>query len=329
MAATSQTDSDAGAQRVGANRFFRHHASDHREGLPGVPSRIACWHAGWLLVLIGGELFYQSIRRVALSTGNLYLLPGMALVGSLIVPVSFVTFLAGRPAKHDVTLRVALVTALAGGCVSVAIAAGLEQLAIDHAILSPPLVGIVEETAKLTVTAVVLVWFIPGTARNGLIAGAACGAGFAVMETLGYVFVDYQRPNGGLPAVNIDLLERSLFAPATHLTWAALTGCALGFALPRLKRCTGLPVLLGTLGAVATMHALWDASTTPFAYPVLAALGLTGLAATLRGTRTPGSNQTATRPPDCPVGRKSDESPVTDVGPTLEARQDPRSNEES
>jgi RsiW-degrading membrane proteinase PrsW (M82 family) len=252
------------------------------------------WHRfDWVLVLVGGETFYQAIRRVALHTQNSHLFPGLVLIGSLIVPVSFVTFLRSRSARHDVTLSVALTTALAGGCFSIALAAGLEQLALDHSALSAPVVGVVEEVAKLIVTAAVLGWLVPCTARNGLLVGASCGAGFSVVETLGYVFVDYLRPDGGLRALNSDLLDRSLLAPATHLTWAALTGCALGLALPRLRRWTSLLILVGTLLVVTAMHATWDARPGLVTYLALSATGLALLTAALSWTRSLEGHPTA------------------------------------
>lgn len=265
--------------------------------LSGARATAVGHRTSWLVVLVGGEAFYQVIRRVALATENPHLLPGMVLIGTLIAPVSFVTLLWGRDARHGVTLPVGLLTGLAGACVALSLSAVVEQVALDHDLLTTPVVGVVEEATKLAVTAAVLAWLVPGTARNGLVVGAACGAGFAVTETLGYSFVDYLRPGGGLAALDGDLLERSLFSPATHLAWAALTGCAWGFAISRGWRARGVAVLVATFATVASLHAVWDASATLGAYVGLTVIALALLAGALHRT----TRLVTAEPPHDPV----------------------------
>lgn len=258
------------------------------------------WHSWlWLLVLIAGELGYQALRRVALHTENPHLLPGMVLMGALIVPCAFVAFLWGTDIGHEITLATALITALAGGCVAVATAAAAEDWASGDGFLDAATVAAIEEAAKLAVTAAALVAITrrahgarnSRNARNGLVLGAACGAGFAVVETLGYTFVDYLDPTGGgMQALDNDLLVRSIFAPATHLTWAALTGCAVGAALSLHTRSLPARVVAPAAAYLTStaLHGLWDHADQPFDYLLLTVVGFAMLASALRySTRRP------------------------------------------
>ena len=257
--------------------------------------------SAWLAVLVVGELFYQILRRTTLQTGNPHLLPGMVLVGSLVVPVTFLTYLWARPGRQHLTLPAALVAALAGGCASIALAAGLEQLALARADLSTPVVAVVEEAAKLGVTAALLSLVVHRTARDGLLMGAACGAGFAVVETLGYAFVDYLQPGGGMRALDNDLLWRSLFAPATHLTWAALTGSAWGYAASRRWRWPGFALLAATFLLATTLHVVWDSTGSTGVYIALTVVGLALLAGCLRRTGCTSQSDEASPTPEPPA----------------------------
>jgi RsiW-degrading membrane proteinase PrsW (M82 family) len=230
----------------------------HRERVRKPPS------SAWVLVFLVGLGLFEVLRRAVLATDNPRLLPAMVLFGTLVVPVTFLTFVWGRQVHHHVSLATALAVATVGGCLSVAAAATLENAALQGSTFGPrgqlPLlaVGLLEEGTKLLVTVVVLFRLIPRTPLNGLLVGVATGTGFAVLETLGYEFVAYVHQGGGMAALDSDLVTRSLFTPATHIAWAGLTGCAFGFAASRRWRPG--PVLVAALAfvAVALVHTLWD-----------------------------------------------------------------------
>lgn len=166
-----------------------------------------------------------------------------------------------------------------------AAAAVLEDLALrgdtfgDRGELPVLAVGVLEEGAKLTVTVVVLLFALPRTPVNGLLVGIATGTGFAVLETLGYAFADYSQSGGGVAAMEVDLLFRSVVTPATHVAWAGLTGCAFGYAAARRWRPAAMLLCLGTFGLVVALHTLWDGRSGTTTYVPLTALGLALLGA--------------------------------------------------
>jgi protease PrsW len=128
------------------------------------------------------------------------------------------------------------------------------------------------------------------TVRIGLFCGLAVGAGFAVLETLGYAYAAVVEDGASLRTVDELLAVRGLFSPATHLTWSALNAAAatmLLLALPgpgtwrdsqRLRpRVVAVAVLLGTLLATVTMHAVWDTYPSWLPHLVITVIGLTAL----------------------------------------------------
>ena len=86
--------------------------------------------------------------------------------------------------------------------------------------------GPVEETAK----AIAMLFFIGNKKYrfklNGLLIGAAVGAGFDIVETGGYVIKCSEAGVGGYV-----MIDRALLSPFAHVPWSAM----VGFALWRVK----------------------------------------------------------------------------------------------
>lgn len=88
------------------------------------------------------------------------------------------------------------------------------------------MVGVIEEVAK----AVVVAFFLFKEKRSnyildGLLIGAAVGAGFAAFETAGYI-LNYGL-KGGLQSMLEVIKVRGILAPGGHVAWAAIEGAAL------------------------------------------------------------------------------------------------------
>lgn len=214
----------------------------------------------WVTLTAGGVAFFALLRWVTLTTHNPRLIPGMVLIGALVVPVSLIAALRGKTSSSpsDVTTDKALIIALASGCLSISLAAVMEKPTITDAILPLTVVGPIEEAAKLAVIVCAVLWLVPATPRNGVVVGAACGAGFAVVETLGYVFTDYLGSGDKFTALESDLLWRSLFTPATHLAWSAILGYAVAAAASKHWAPRWTALATATYLAVAALHSAWD-----------------------------------------------------------------------
>src|SRR4051794_29559099 len=69
----------------------------------------------WVVVLVGGALLFEIVRRVLLETQNPNLVPSLILLGAAVAPATFVTFVLGRRLRYDISGgEIAMVAFLAG-----------------------------------------------------------------------------------------------------------------------------------------------------------------------------------------------------------------------
>ena len=164
-------------------------------------------------VLIGGIVAYLALLFVLVLTQDAALFPALLLVGALTVPLTVLLWASNGPRGELLPSGIILVAALVGGVVGILVAAICESIAAavlgDSMLL---LVGLIEETAKLIVPLIILAVAYPRTAQGGVVIGVAAGAGFAVLETMGYGFNALLGNGGGLGAVDATLLVRGVFA---------------------------------------------------------------------------------------------------------------------
>jgi protease PrsW len=120
-------------------------------------------------------------------------------------------------------------------------------------------IGICEELAKV----IAVIYFVRNLkyryVLNGLLLGAAIGAGFAAFETAGYAL--RALLSGSFHMLYSTILWRSIFAPGGHVAWAALTGAAVCIVQGNKKFQWSMlikPKFLGVFLLVVFMHALWD-----------------------------------------------------------------------
>ncbi|GGL99000.1 PrsW family intramembrane metalloprotease [Nakamurella endophytica] len=233
----------------------------------------------WLAVLLVGAAIFEALRHTLLSTQNPNLLPALILVGALVVPAAFLAFIYSRRLAFDVPGGVLAVAALVGGLIGVIVAGTVEYDTVRR-LGTLPMVGValIEETAKLVLPALLLLWGRYRTPADGLLVGVASGASFAVLETMGYAFVTLIVTRGNVTAVGGVLMERGVLSPAGHMAWTGLTAAALWMAA--VERWSARAVLRFVLVfAVAVgLHTAWDSIGTLTGYIVLAVLGLGALA---------------------------------------------------
>jgi RsiW-degrading membrane proteinase PrsW (M82 family) len=224
--------------------------------------------------------------------GNPGLVPALLLLGAAVVPVSFVAFVAGRRLRFSVPSWLVALTALLSGVVGVVTAGVLEYETVrELGGLPLVLVGVIEEAAKLVVPVLVLLLLGRRTRpADGLLLGVASGAGFAVLETMGYGFVALLASRGDLGVVDGVLFDRALLSPAAHMAWTGVAAAAVWGAAARGWRPRAVLLALGAFIAVVALHALFDDNqqTWGFAVLALASLGLLAVAAHLVGGRSGG-----------------------------------------
>jgi len=256
-------------------------ASD-QPGPTGDPGRVRLPPGTWFAVLVLGFGLFELLRETLVATRNPHLVPALLAVGAAVVPVTFVVFVYGRRLAYTVSGGVLSGVAGAGGVVGVIVAGTLEYDALrqlgSFSVLG---VALIEEAAKLLVPALVLAFVrryrLPA---DGLLLGVASGAGFAVLETMGYAFVALVTSKGDVSTVDGVLAIRGAFSPAAHMAWTGLTCAALAAAMgARSSRPAIAGFGLAFVAAVA-LHTAWDGIGTVPAYGVLSVISL-GLLATV------------------------------------------------
>ena len=140
-------------------------------------------------------------------------------------------------------------------------------------------IGLVEELGKAIVAALFINRINADDKKyyilNGLLIGAAVGAGFAVFETAGYVFATFlesMQVDIGWFSYSFDfeqsmvnmmvmIILRGITSIGTHAVWTAISGAALCVASNKetiaIKNFTSVP-FLGAFIVPITLHALWD-----------------------------------------------------------------------
>src|SRR3954452_14586685 len=212
----------------------------------------------WLRVFLTGLVLWALTAVVTFVTGNPNLVPTLVLLGSFLVPVSFVVWAFGRRHSGEVTAELLFSTFVTGGVLGVLAASLLESYLLHP---SPGLffgVGLIEEAAKLVVLAFLSRHLEHKYARDGLILGASVGLGFAAFESAGYAFTALFTEQGLslMQLVQTELL-RGLLAPVGHGLWTAILGGVLFSASGREQVALTRRLLLASLG-VSLLHALWD-----------------------------------------------------------------------
>jgi RsiW-degrading membrane proteinase PrsW (M82 family) len=212
----------------------------------------------WLRLFLTGLLLWALTVVVTFVTGNPNLIPTLVLLGSFLVPVSFVVWAFGRRHSSEVTAELLFSTFITGGVLGVLAASLLESYLLHP---SPMLflgVGLIEEAAKLAALAFITRRLAHKYARDGLILGASVGFGFAAFESAGYAFTALFTEQGLslMQLVQTELL-RGLLAPVGHGLWTAILGGVL-FSASGREHFALTRRLLATYVGVSVLHALWD-----------------------------------------------------------------------
>jgi RsiW-degrading membrane proteinase PrsW (M82 family) len=209
------------------------------------------------MFLTGFALWVAAVV-ITFVTGNANLIPTVVLLGSFLVPVTFVAWAFERRETGEITAELVLSTFVVGGLLGVLGASVLESFLLHP---SPWLffgVGLIEEAVKLGALMVLTRHLRARTVRDGMILGAAVGSGFAAFESAGYAFTALFSVNG-LSLVQVVQTEvlRGLLAPVGHGLWTAILGGVLFAASRREHFRITAKVVLAYLG-VSILHGLWD-----------------------------------------------------------------------
>jgi RsiW-degrading membrane proteinase PrsW (M82 family) len=209
-----------------------------------------------------GLVLWLATVLVTFATGNLNLVPTVILLGSFLIPVTFVIYAFGR-ADQVVTAQRIFTAFVYGGLLGVLGASILECTFLRQPSgLGYVGVGLIEEAVKLAALWLLARRLPRYTTRDGMVLGAAVGFGFAAFESAGYAFNALFTSTGPslLNLVETEVL-RGILTPVGHGLWTAILGGALFAAAARHGRPRLSGAVLGWYALVVLLHALWDASS--------------------------------------------------------------------
>ncbi len=215
----------------------------------------------WVRMFFGGLMLWVAATVVTFITFNSNLVPTVILLGSFLVPVTFVAYAFEHRVSDTLTEHTIFVGFIYGGVLGVLLASLLEAPFAGNEALGTYLgVGLVEEACKL-----IALWWVARRLRtfltaDGIVLGAAVGFGFAAFETAGYAFNSLFTIRG-LSLANLVETEilRGILTPVGHGLWTGILGGVL-FHSARGGRLRITPSLVGWYLVVSLLHAFWDAS---------------------------------------------------------------------
>jgi protease PrsW len=211
----------------------------------------------WKVLLIGLALYVATVVALVL-TGNPNLFPTVVMVGSFLVPVTYVSFFYERRRLSSVNMASTAMAFVYGGLLGVIAASILEPLFIRKLdVVTVFVVGLIEELVKILGVLVVARHRRHDSEMDGLILGAAAGMGFAALESMGYAFTAFLQSQGSLSStVSVELL-RGILSPLGHGTWTAILVSVL-FRESKARRFRINFRVIGAYLLVVVLHGLWD-----------------------------------------------------------------------
>ncbi|GAA3190259.1 PrsW family intramembrane metalloprotease [Lentilactobacillus kefiri] len=183
-------------------------------------------------------------------------IPGIIFIGSLAVPFSLLMMFFEINVYQNISVRQAMIIFLVGGILSLIVTMTFYMILpirTEISIESAFIVGLVEELAKCVVIILFINAYKANYIFNGVLIGAAIGAGFSVFESSGYVS-EY-----GL----VTIFTRSFQAIGTHTIWAAIIGGAVILGKQRKKHFTmkdffTKPKFFVFFLIAICLHTFWD-----------------------------------------------------------------------
>lgn len=217
---------------------------------------------------------------------NFNLLPGMMMIGAMVVPLATVILFFELNTPRNVSFFSAIGLLCAGGVLSLFVALIGFQVSGLHKFLGPPAAGIIEETGKLLTVIILARNVRQKYVLNGLLFGASVGAGFAIFESAGYAFNAFldpiqfylQRGNGmsGNLAVfaggelTSSIMLRGLLSPFGHVAWTAIAAGALWrvkWDRPFNVGMLANPMFLKAFLIPVGLHMIWNSPLSKYVFP--------------------------------------------------------------
>ncbi len=228
------------------------------ENLPTPPQQQSLRRVVWWRVLRNGFLLYVFGVTVLVLSQNPNIFPAVLMLGSFLVPATYVAFFYEHRHLSRLTLAAPALSFFYGGALGVFSAALLEPIFITRLdFFTAFQAGLIEELAKILGVLVIARRRRHDSMLDGLILGAAAGMGFAALESTGYAFTAFLRSGGSLTATVGVTMLRGLLSPLGHGTWTAILASVL-FRESSPGQYHINSQVIGAYLTVSILHGLWD-----------------------------------------------------------------------
>lgn len=286
------------------SEVFKHRTPEEIEdyflvGTSRTTPRIEDVETGWpkpwffLRVLLFIAVVFLAFTVATQHFGNPKLIPGLIMMGALAVPLATVILFFELDTPRNVSFHKVLMLVCLGGVASLAVSLfGFDIAHLNW--LGASSAGIVEEIGKLLAVMLIARQAKHKYILNGMLFGAAVGAGFAAFESAGYAF-DALRDNQfvevegdsvnvlltdvGVSAMLGSILLRAFLTPFGHVAWTAIAAGALwrvkGARVPSPTMFFDA-AFLRTFCIPVALHMIWNAPIPSPLYVKHLLLGVIG-----------------------------------------------------
>ncbi|PRO65870.1 PrsW family glutamic-type intramembrane protease [Alkalicoccus urumqiensis] len=193
------------------------------------------WPKPWLFsrVFLVLAAVYAGLYGMSTFFENTIVIPGLIVMGAFAVPFSLLVFFWEANAPRNISIFEVVRLFFIGGVASMAASLFLFSIfpVVELNLQGAVMVGVIEEAGKLLIAAYFIRRLNVKYILNGLLIGAAIGAGFSAFESAGYAFT--QGAVFGEGAMLSNIADRGWMSIGGHTTWAAISAGALVYVKGR------------------------------------------------------------------------------------------------
>jgi RsiW-degrading membrane proteinase PrsW (M82 family) len=251
---------------------------------PAITEIETSWAKPWLFsrLIIACIALTVALIMTFNQYPSLKLLPNIIFIGTFVMPLATVIFFMELNAPRNISIYHLLVLVFLSGVISLFVTFLISNpLSFFEKMFSfagpAAYAPFLEEPAKILVVILVMMkvkkykWIL-----NGLLIGAAVGAGFGAFESAGYAFEQFvgsKTLREGYDALVSNITIRGLLAPFMHVIWTANAAGALWIAKgdkPFSWNLLASPVFLRVFLLSIVLHFLWNADFSIVRIPLFA-----------------------------------------------------------
>ncbi len=183
----------------------------------------------FLRIFVALMLTFGFLYICATQLQNLNTISGLLFLGAAAFPFSILVLMYETNTPKNISFFDVIKMFFAGSIAALLLTTitfnvfPIGQLNYSGAVI----VGFIEELVKLFVIIIFIRLIDPKYILNGLLIGAAVGAGFSVFESAGYSFRFYLLNGGNIDYLTDIILLRAWSSLGSHTVWSAIVGGGL------------------------------------------------------------------------------------------------------